>query len=149
MNSGSRGAADSTRYHDDMKAIPLGTTGTHRLLVTPEVAIDFLGTDEARVLATPFLIGYMELTARNAIRSELEANEDSVGTTVSIRHLAATPIGMSVEFRAEVTAVEGRRVVFRVEARDEAELVAEGTHERFVVDIPKFITRLAAKRAGR
>ena len=132
-----------------MTAIPLGTTGTHRLLVTPEVAIDFLGTDEARVLATPFLIGYMELTARNAIRSELEENEDSVGTTVNIRHLAATPVGMSVEFRAEVTAVEGRRGVFRVEARDEAELVAEGAHERFVVDIPKFITRLAATRAGR
>jgi len=131
-----------------MNAIPLGTIGTHRLLVTPEVAIDFLGTDEARVLGTPFLIGYMELTARNAIRTYLDSNEDSVGTTVNIRHLAATPVGMSIEFRAEVTAIEGRRVAFKVEARDETELVGEGTHERFVVDIRKFVTRLAAKRAG-
>jgi fluoroacetyl-CoA thioesterase len=131
-----------------MKVIPVGTCGVHPLLVTPEVAIDFLGTGDARVLATPFLIGYMELAARNAIRPFLDPNEDSVGTLVNIRHLAATPVGMSVEFRAEVVSAEGRRVVFKVEARDETELVGEGAHERFVVDIPRFVTRLAAKRAG-
>ncbi len=130
-----------------MKPIPVGSAGSHPLLVTPEVAIDFLGTDEARVLATPFLIGYMELTARNTIRPYLEPDEDSVGTLVNIRHLAATPVGMSVQFRAEVTAVEGRRVVFRVEARDESELIGEGIHERFVINIPRFVTKLAAKRA--
>lgn len=99
-------------------------------------------------MATPYMIGYMELTARGAIAPFLETNEDSVGTTVNIRHLAPTPVGMSVEFRAEVVATEGRRVVFRVEARDESEIVGDGTHERFVVDIPKFVTKLAAKRAG-
>lgn len=130
-----------------MKPIPVGSAGSHPLLVTPEVAIDFLGTDEARVLATPFLIGYMELTARNTIRPYLEPDEDSVGTLVNIRHLAATPVGMSVQFWAEVTAVEGRRVVFRVEARDESELIGEGIHERFVINIPRFVTKLAAKRA--
>lgn len=129
-----------------MKPIPTGIAGSYSLLVTPEVAIDFLGTEEARVLATPFLIGYMELTARNAIRPFLDENEDSVGTTVNIRHLAATPVGMSVQFRAEVTAVEGRRVAFRVEARDETELIGEGTHERFVIDVPRFVAKLAAKR---
>jgi fluoroacetyl-CoA thioesterase len=131
-----------------MKPIPTGIAGSYSLLVTTEVAIDFLATDEARVLATPFLIGYMELTARNAIRPFLDDNEDSVGTTVNIRHLAATPVGMSVHFRAEVTAVEGRRVAFRVEARDETELIGEGTHERFVIDVSRFVARLAAKRAG-
>lgn len=139
---------DFARYHNDMKAIPPGTRHSRPLLVTPETAIDFLGTDEARVLATPYLIGYMELTARDAIRPFLDPGEDSVGTTVNVRHLAATPVGMSVEFRAEVIATEGRRVVFKVEAHDEAELVGDGTHERFVVDISKFLTRLAAKRAG-
>ncbi|NWF83729.1 MAG: thioesterase family protein [Bryobacteraceae bacterium] len=131
-----------------MKPIPTGIAGSYSLLVTPEVAIDFLASDEARVLATPFLIGYMELTARNAIRPFLDDNEDSVGTTVNIRHLAATPVGMSVHFKAEVTAVEGRRVAFRVEARDETELIGEGTHERFVIDVPRFVAKLAAKRAG-
>ncbi len=131
-----------------MKLIPAGTIGIHRILVTPETAIDFLGDDEARVLATPFLIGYMELTARNAIRQFLEANEDSVGTTVNVRHLAATPVGMSVQFQAEVVSSEGRRVVFRVEARDETELIGEGVHERFVIDVPRFVAKLAAKRGG-
>jgi len=132
-----------------MKPIPSGTVGQRELLVTPEVAIDFLGDEEARVLATPYLVAYMEWTARDAIRPFLGPGEDSVGTAVNIRHLAATPVGMSVRFRAEVAAVEGRRVVFKVQAHDESELVGDGVHERFVIDIPKFVTRLAAKRAGR
>jgi len=131
-----------------MNAIPVGTVGHHPLLVTPEVAIDFLGSDEARVLSTPHMIAYMEWSARNAIKPFLDENEDSVGATVNIRHLAATPVGMSVQFTATVLEVDDRRVVFRVEARDEKELVGEGTHERFVVNIPKFIARLAGKRTA-
>ncbi|HEY3443217.1 MAG TPA: thioesterase family protein [Paludibaculum sp.] len=131
-----------------MNAIPVGTTAHHPLLVTPEVAIDFLGADEARVLSTPHMIAYMEWAARNAIKPFLGENEDSVGATVNMRHLAATPVGMSVRFTATVLEVIDRRVVFRVEARDEKELVGEGTHERFVVNIPKFIARLAGKRTA-
>jgi len=135
-------------YHNDMNAIPVGTTGNHPLLVTPEVAIDFLGDEEARVLSTPHMIAYMEWASRNAIKPFLDENEDSVGTTVNIRHLGATPVGMSVQFTAKVIEVSDRRVLFHVEARDERELVGEGTHERFVVNIPKFIARLAAKRSS-
>ena len=131
-----------------MIAIPVGTVGHHPLLVTPEVTIDFLGSDEARVLSTPHMIAYMEWTARNAIKPFLDENEDSVGTTVNIRHLAATPVGMSVRFTATVLEVEDRRVVFRVEARDEKEVVGDGTHERFVINVPKFIARLATKRTA-
>jgi fluoroacetyl-CoA thioesterase len=65
---------------------------------------------------------------------------------VSVQHLAATPLGMSVRIQAEVVQVEERRVRFRVEAWDEKEKIGEGTHERFVVDIARFTTRLAAKR---
>jgi fluoroacetyl-CoA thioesterase len=88
----------------------------------------------------------MEWAARNAITPYLDEQEDSVGTTVHIRHLAATPVGLAVEFSARVIEVNERRVLFRVEARDERELVGEGTHERFVIHKPKFIARLAAKR---
>jgi predicted thioesterase len=129
-----------------MNDIPVGTTGQLPLLVTPEVAIDFLGHDEARVLSTPHMIAYMEWASRNTIKHLLDENEDSVGTIVNIRHLGATPVGMSVTFTATVIEVVDRRVVFRVEARDEKELVGEGTHERFVINIPKFIARLASKR---
>lgn len=128
-----------------MKPIPVGASAEQDLLVTAEVSFDFLGLDQARILSTPHMIGWMELTARNALLPYMEKGEDNVGTVVHIRHLAATPIGMQVRFRAEVTGVEGRRVQFRLEARDEQELVGEGTHERFVIDVAKFATKLAAK----
>jgi fluoroacetyl-CoA thioesterase len=131
-----------------MKEIPVGTAGRHHLLVTPETAIDFIGDERARVLSTPHMIAYMEWAAREAIRPYLDANEDSLGTLVEVRHLAATPVGMSVEFTATVTGVTGRRVMFRVEARDEKERIGEGRHERFVADIPRLVASLAAKKAN-
>ncbi len=130
-----------------MNPIPVGAEGRHSLLVTPEVAIDFMGSEEARVLSTPHMIAYMEWSARNAIQPFLDEGEDSVGTIVNVNHLAATPVGLSVEFKATVLAVDGRRVSFRVEARDELELIGEGTHERFVVSVPRLVAKLAAKRA--
>lgn len=130
-----------------MKQIPLGATGRRHLLVTPETAIDFLGDERARVLSTPHMIAWMEWAARDAILPFLDETEDSLGTWVDVRHLAATPVGMSVEFTAAVTGVNGRRVMFRVEARDEKELIGEGRHERFVADIPRLVAALAAKKA--
>jgi predicted thioesterase len=130
-----------------MKEIPVGTLGERRLLVTGEVAIDFLGSDSARVFATPWMIAHMEWTARDAIKPFLDEGWDSVGTLVNVRHLGATPIGMAVRFEAEVLKVDGNRVMFRVDAWDEQEKIGEGTHERFVVQIGKFATRLAAKVA--
>lgn len=130
-----------------MDSIPLGAAGTHQILVTAEVAIDFLGNPDARVLSTPHLIGMLEWTARNTIQPFLEPGWDSVGTIVNVRHLGASPIGMSVRFEARVTAIDGNRVSFTVEAWDDKEKVGEGTHERFVIFVPKFVARLAAKRA--
>lgn len=136
------------RYHDLMNEIPVGTIGEYPLLVTPEWAIDFLGDPEARVLATPYLILWLEVTARNAVKPFLTEGYESVGTEVSVRHLAPTPIGMSVKFIARVAAVEGSRVRFELMARDEREVVAEGTHERFIVNVPRFAAKLAAKRTS-
>jgi len=131
-----------------MNDIPVGTTGEQPLLVTPEWAIDFLGDPEARVLATPYLILWLEVTARNAVKPYLAEGYESVGTEVKIRHLAPTPLGMSVKFTARVTAVEGSRVQFDLVARDEREIVAQGTHERFIVHVPRFVAKLAAKRTS-
>lgn len=131
-----------------MVDVPVGTLGSHHLLVSPEWTIDFIGSEEARVFATPYLIAYLELTARNALKPYLADDEESVGTMVNIRHLAATPVGMSVRFEAKVLSVDGRRVVFSVEAWDEKEKIGEGTHERFVVQTPRFISRLAMKRSS-
>lgn len=129
-----------------MDPIEPGLTGEHTTPVTDAIAIHFLGDDSARVLATPFLIMLLEMTCRNSIKPYLEDGYDSVGTEVSIRHLGATPLGMKVTCRSEVTGVDGRRVRFRVEASDEREKVAEGTHERFVVNVARFAERVRAKR---
>lgn len=132
-----------------MAEIPVGAKGEQKTLVTPEIAIDFLGLEGARVLATPHMIMLMEMTCRNLIKSFLEDDFDSVGTEVNVKHLAATPVGMSVTFQAEVLSVNDRRVLCRVEAFDEREKIGEGTHERFVINVPRFASRLAVKLAGK
>jgi len=128
-----------------MSEIPLGRRHERRLLVTSDLAIHFLNLEEARVLATPHLIWQLEWTCRECIGPILEEGYDSVGTEVHVKHLAATPVGMSVVFRAEVIHVDGNRVRFRVEAEDETERISEGIHERYVIQVARFATRIAAK----
>lgn len=128
-----------------MAEIPVGAKGEHKTLVTSDIAIDFLGLETARVLGTPWLIMLLEMTARNLIKKYLEPDFDSVGTHVDVKHLAATPMGMRVSFHAEIVEVEERRVRCRVEAFDEKEKIAEGTHERFVINVPRFAARVQAK----
>jgi predicted thioesterase len=129
-----------------MATIPIGAKGERRLLVTTDVAITFLGADGPRVLSTPHMIGNMEINCRDTVLPLLEPGHDTVGTHVNVAHLAAAPMGLNVRFLAEVTAVEGRRVTFHVEAWDEKEKIGEGTHERGIINIAKFATRLAAKK---
>jgi len=131
-----------------MGEIPAGTRLERNLLVTSEVAIDFLGNEEARVLSTPHLVAFLEMASRDAVKGLLDPGQDTVGTRIDLRHLAATPIGMHVRLSAEVTAVEDRRITFRIEAHDEREKIGEGTHERFIIHIGRFATRLSAKKAG-
>ena len=129
-----------------MNLFPVGTRGESNLLVTTDVAVSFLGMEEARVLGTPWMILHMEITARNTVLPFLLDGQDTVGTQVNIKHLAATPLGMQVRFSAEVLSLEGQRVLFKVEAFDEKEKIGEGTHERFIVDVARFATRLQAKK---
>lgn len=129
-----------------MHNITIGAHREERLLVTSDVAINFLEMAEARVLATPEMIRYMERTSRNLLKPFLESGYDSVGTHVNVSHLAAAPMGSAVIFTAEITAVHDRRVEFHVTAKTEEEAVGEGTHERAIINVAKFATRIAAKR---
>jgi len=97
------------------------------------------------VFATPMMVTAMENAALNAVRDYLGPNESAVGTAVNIRHLAATPVGHRVTAEAVVTKVDGRRVEFRVTARDEIEEIGNGTHERVVVDLDRLHQRLKDK----
>ncbi len=132
-------------YNDSVTTIPIGTKGESSIVVSSETAVSFLGVDSARVLGTPFLIFHLEMTARNSVKPFLDEGFDTVGARVDVRHLAATPMGMHVTFRSELTGIEDRRLFFRVEAFDEKDKISEGTHERAIIQVAKFASRVAAK----
>ena len=98
------------------------------------------GSGGLDVLATPKLVALMENAALNCVKPHLDEGMDTVGT-----HLAATPVGMNVHAEAELIEVDRRRLVFSVKAYDEVELVGEGTHERFVVSMDKFVAKCNSK----
>ena len=122
-----------------------GMTDTLTVVVDESMTADRFGNRGVQVLATPMLVSYFELAAHQLAMRALDPGQGTVGFHVDIRHLAATPIGLRVTFRATLTEVDGRRLVFRVEADDEQERVGEGTHVRFVVDMERFMGRIAAK----
>jgi fluoroacetyl-CoA thioesterase len=124
-----------------------GMTNTLTVVVDESMTADRFGNRGVQVLATPMLVSYFELAAHQLAMRALDPGQGTVGFHVDIRHLAATPIGLRVTFRATLTEVDGRRLVFRVEAddEDEQERVGEGTHVRFVVDMERFMGRIVAK----
>jgi fluoroacetyl-CoA thioesterase len=124
-----------------------GATNTLTIVVDQSMTADRFGNTGVHVLATPMLVSYFELAAHQLAMPALQPGQGTVGSHIDIRHLAATPIGMRVTVRATLTERDGRRLVFRVEADDEREHVGEGTHERFVVDMNRFMSRIAAKRS--
>ena len=129
-----------------MRTIPVGAKGTYMLRVTPaHLANQFKDAALPHVFATPMMITAMENAALNAVRDYLDPGESAVGTAVNIRHLAATPVGHQIVAQAEVTKVDGRRIEFKVSARDDTEEIGTGTHERMVVDLARLSARLAAK----
>jgi fluoroacetyl-CoA thioesterase len=129
-----------------MRQIPLGTKATFTLRVKPEhLANRFKDAMLPQVLATPVMILIMENAALAAIRPYLDSGESAVGTAINVRHLAATPVGHEVRAEAEVVKVEGKRVEFKVSARDETEEIGSGTHQRLVIDLAAFNERLARK----
>jgi fluoroacetyl-CoA thioesterase len=129
-----------------MRQIPPGAKGTFTLRVEPgHLANQFKDAMLPEVLATPVMIMMMENAALNAIRPYLEPGESAVGTAIDVRHLAATPVGHTVRAEAEVTRVDGKRIEFKVSARDEAEEIGSGTHQRAVINLGSFNERLASK----
>src|SRR5262249_34772339 len=129
-----------------MRSIPIGTKGTFTLLVAPEhLASRFKDATLPPVLATPVMIMIMENAALNAIKPYLEAGETAVGTRGDVRHLAAAPGAQRPTREAQVTRVDGGRVDCLVSARDEAEQIGVGTHERMVIDGARLSARLKAK----
>src|SRR5215470_8850784 len=128
--------------------LAVGMRGESSLVVADEHTAAHFGAGGVHVFGTPMMIGLMENAAFSAIQPLLPEGQSSVGTRVNVSHLAATPIGMRVTATAELLEVDGRRLVFRVEARDEKELIGEGQHERFIITLDRFLSRIEEKTKG-
>jgi predicted thioesterase len=124
-----------------------GLTGETEKIVTENDTAAHWGSGLVPVFGTPGLVGLMEGAAVQTLEGHLPPGQTSVGGRIDVHHLAATPVGMRVRARAELVEVKGRRLVFRVEAWDEAEQIGEATHERFIVDVERFIAKAGAKGA--
>jgi predicted thioesterase len=125
-------------------AVP-GLRGNADLVVGEEHTAPRIGSGKVHVLATPVMINLIEAAALAAVEHLLPAGCQSLGTRLDVRHIAATPVGMRVAASAEVVAVEGRTIRFRVEAHDEREVIGDGAHDRVVVNVAKFDERVRRK----
>ena len=129
----------------DFSKLRPGLRGEASLIVGDEHTAPSIGSGAVRVLATPVMINLFEAAALAAVEHLLPAGHQSLGTVLNVRHIAATPVGMRVVASATVEKVDGRTVHFRLEARDERDLIGDGTHERVVVNVAKFDARVQAK----
>ena len=127
------------------KTLTAGVRAEVRHRVVTENLVCFRKPDAPAVLATPWLLYVMETAAYEAIKPHLDPGEASVGTGFQFEHLAPTPAGETVVATAKVTAVAGKRVTLELEARDEHEVIARGTHVRAVIDKKRFAERLRKK----
>ncbi len=119
--------------------IEIGARGQRDLVVAQEHTALHWGSGLLPVLSTPQMVALMELAAVEAVDRKLPPGFQTVGTHLDVHHMAATPLGMRVTAWAELTAIEGRKLVFHVEAHDEAGKVGEGTHERFIIEVERFM----------
>jgi len=128
-----------------------GVTHTHRFTVTEAQTVPNLYPESPdfvampKVFATGFMVGFIEWACLELMKPHLDEGEGSLGIHIDVDHRAATPPGMEVTADVEVVAVDGRKVDFRVTARDEVEIIAEGTHRRFIVDWDRFNAGLVKK----
>jgi len=123
-------------------ALKLGMTGEATTTVAHENTAARVGAGGVEVFATPMMIALMENAAWRAVADRLEEGDVTVGILVNVRHLAATPPGQQVRATAELIEIDGRRLVFKVEAYDEKQKIGEGRHERFIVNLERFMQRI-------
>ncbi len=127
--------------------IEKGIKGKQSVKVVFENTAASVGSGLMPVFSTPCMLALMEKTASESVEPYLDEGCGTVGTEVNIRHLAATPIGMTVRCETELVEVDGRRLVFEVNAYDDVEKVGDGTHIRFIIDNKKFQSKAEAKEA--
>jgi len=122
-----------------------GIKGEKSITVTSEKTAKAMGSGELLVFATPAMIALMEATAAESVKPYIEAENSTVGTLLNVSHVSATPEGAVVRCESELVEIDRRRLVFSVKAFDNAGLIGEGTHERFIIDKEKFMAKTQEK----
>lgn len=125
--------------------IELGIKGRQETIVTAENVATNVGSGKVQVFATPMMIALMEKSAALSVEPYLMEGQSTVGTHIDVSHSAATPMGMKVWAETEVIEIDRRRITFSVKAYDERGLIGEGLHDRFIIDIDKFISKAESK----
>lgn len=123
-----------------------GIKGKAETVVSAANTARTMGSGTLDVFATPAMVALMEEAAWKCVAAELEPGMGTVGTSMQIKHLSATPLGMRVTAECELTEVDGRRLVFSVQASDESGLIGSGIHERFIVAEEKFVAKANSKK---
>lgn len=123
-----------------------GIKGEAKTTVTKSNTAVAYGSGAVEVFATPAMIALMENAASNSVQDALSQGLSSVGTRLDVKHIAATPVGMVVKATSELIEIDGKRLVFKLEAFDEVDKVGEGIHERFIINLEKFMEKTKAKR---
>lgn len=131
---------------DIEKVIQKGMTREETFQVAEEHTAIHVGSGGSRVLATPWMIAFMERAAHRLLAENLPAGESSVGVLVDVRHLAPTPIGAAVRVQVEIVTLDGAQVTFSVQAWDQAEKIGEGRHQRVVINEARFLRRVEGKK---
>ncbi|HLV86241.1 MAG TPA: hypothetical protein VKV39_04635 [Candidatus Sulfotelmatobacter sp.] len=129
------------------EALSVGRTLDVEWTAGPQHSAENFGNPGVPVFATPAVVWLLDSLAHQVIVPTLEKDQGTLGTKIDIEHLAATPMGMKVRARAEVAQIDGKRVLVKVEAHDEVEMIARGTIERYITgSIPRFLERTYGKK---
>ena len=124
-----------------------GLEGTAEIVVGTRDTAPHVGSGKIGVLATPIMVNLMEAAALQAVERLLPPGHQTVGTHLDVRHFAATPVGLRVLARAELTRIDGRTLTFSIVAEDDRERIGEGTHERLIINVERFDQRMQKKLA--
>jgi len=128
-----------------MPKLAPGLSAEFEHTVTDADTASHWGSGGLPVFSTPALVGLMESAAVIALTGSLAPGQTTVGGHIDVHHLAATPVGVTVRARGVLIAIEGRKLIFKVQAWDEVELIGEADHDRFVIDEAKFMAKVAEK----
>lgn len=128
-----------------MSKIKIGLCASIETDVKKEDSASRYGSGNVDVLSTPAMIALMECTAKSAVDLHLPVGYTTVGTKLDISHIAATPIGMKITINAELIEIKGKKLTFKVEAYDENEKIGEGIHERYIINLEKFMEKVNNK----